>query len=542
MRKFSSYGPVSKKLHYYVPRTELVEKAVRELTGGASGEGGRYITVWAPRQCGKTWIVHEAAGEIRRRGDFEVGILSMQSARTETTDEGVLELFAEKLGECFDRDFETPSAWKHLSRLFSGKYFDRPVILVIDEFDSLREDFIEKFANEFRDMYITGRTDVGGTVSRRSGSPHGLALVGVRAVLGIENVSGSPFNVQRSMRIPNLTFEETTVMFRWYEKESGQRVDSAVIDGVHRETRGQPGLVSWFGELLTEGYEWHEPDTKRPIEPEDFGRVLSDAVNALPNNNILNIVDKARRNPYRQMVLELFKTRETVPFRFDDPSLNFLYTNGVIDWEKAGGTEHAAIFSCPFVQKRLFNYFSGEIFQTMDHLYDPMTDIKAVAGENELNIEKLMELYRTYLHRNREWLLKDAPRRKTDLRIFEAVFHFNLYMFLKSFLRDKGGEVFPEFPTGNGKIDILIRYGKKLYALELKSFKDRHAYGKSLAQASEYASRLGLKEIFLILFVETMDDENRRRLERVFIDECTGIEVRPVFVETGNAPQRRQSV
>jgi hypothetical protein len=31
---------------------------------------------------------------------------------------------------------------------------------------------------------------------------HGMALIGVRAVLGVENVKGSPFNVQRSVHIP----------------------------------------------------------------------------------------------------------------------------------------------------------------------------------------------------------------------------------------------------------------------------------------------------------------------------------------------------
>lgn len=33
-------------------------------------------------------------------------------------------------------------------------------------------------------------------------------------------------------------------MFRWYERESGQQVDQAVIDRVFYETKGQPGLVS----------------------------------------------------------------------------------------------------------------------------------------------------------------------------------------------------------------------------------------------------------------------------------------------------------
>ena len=80
-------------------------------------------------------------------------------------------------------------------------------------------------------------------------------------------------------------------MFKWYERESGQKVEQDVIDRLFYETQGQPGLVSWFGELLTEGYQFHKPDYSLPITPENFDTVYQHAVNALPNNNILNIIN-----------------------------------------------------------------------------------------------------------------------------------------------------------------------------------------------------------------------------------------------------------
>jgi len=45
MRKFSSYGAVNKKLHYYVPRQDLVDHACQQLVGENPDEGGHYITV-----------------------------------------------------------------------------------------------------------------------------------------------------------------------------------------------------------------------------------------------------------------------------------------------------------------------------------------------------------------------------------------------------------------------------------------------------------------------------------------------------------------
>ena len=52
MRKFCSYGPVDTDLHYYVPRTELIEQALLQLRGEDPKKSGHYITVWAPRQTG----------------------------------------------------------------------------------------------------------------------------------------------------------------------------------------------------------------------------------------------------------------------------------------------------------------------------------------------------------------------------------------------------------------------------------------------------------------------------------------------------------
>ncbi len=538
MRKFSSYGPVDKDLHYYVPRTELMQAASLQLLGEKPQKGGRYITVWAPRQCGKTWLMREVAENIRARGEFEAVLISMQSAKTVTTDDGVLELFRELLEEWLGRDLERIHTWKDLRRLFSASFFEKPLILIIDEFDALEEDFINKFANEFRNMYISRQMETQAVSSEKKCLLHGLALIGVRSVLGIENVNGSPFNVQRSLNIPNLTGEEVRSMFAWYESESGQTVAPGVVQRVHEETSGQPGLVSWFGELLTETYN-NRPD--KPISMERFDWIFGKAVRTLPNNNILNIISKAKQEPYVKTVLELFRTDCKTGFAFDDPHHNFLYMNGVIGFEEEEFDENEhnedpshIKFSSPFLQKRLFHYFSRDIFQTVDHLYDPMTDIEALLGPDGVDIPAVLALYRDWLHQNRDWLLKDAPRRKTDLRIYEAVFHFNLYLYLASFFREFNGRVFPEFPTGNGKVDLLIRQDGRLYVLELKSFSSRHACKQAIYQASRYAAQLEQKRIFLIFFIESIDGENRRQLESAHHDAETGVTVEPVFVETGD--------
>ncbi|MCP4154298.1 MAG: hypothetical protein GY757_41625, partial [bacterium] len=434
MRRFSSYGPVNPKLHFYAPREALIDKACAGLMGENPLEDGHYITVWAPRQCGKTWVMQEAVQKIKKSGLYEIGIFSIESLKKEQDPLEILTVFVQKLSALFQMKFPPIKKIREIPLLFTRKYFRKPVILIIDEFDALEEEFINSFAGIFRDMFI-GRTNERDTPGKdKTNLLHGIALVGVRSVLGIENVKGSPFNIQRSLHIPNLTFDEVKGMIRCYENESKQTIQPGVVDTLYYETKGQPGLTCWLAELLTETY---NEDTGKPLTMENFQEAYAAAVKILPNNNILNIISKANKAPYMQKILDLFKTDRKIEFTYDDSILNYLYMNGVIDREKVNRTDYFVKFPSPFVQKRLFNYFSREIFPNMGRLYEQYENLDAAISESHLDIGNLLNLYEAYLKKNRAWLLKDAPRR-ADMRIYEAVYHFNLYSYLKELLKSQG--------------------------------------------------------------------------------------------------------
>lgn len=137
----------------------------------------------------------------------------------------------------------TPKEFEQVFR--KGGILTRPLILILDEFDTLPEAAISGLAAVFRNIYISRQYQSDVPSAEKDYLLHSVALIGVRAVLGVENQRGSPFNVQRSVHISNLTFDEVAAMYHWYERESGQRVGRAVINRVYYETQGQPGLVSW---------------------------------------------------------------------------------------------------------------------------------------------------------------------------------------------------------------------------------------------------------------------------------------------------------
>ncbi|MCX6581250.1 MAG: AAA-like domain-containing protein [Candidatus Aminicenantes bacterium] len=526
MRKFSSYGPIINASNYYAPREELIEKTYINLIGENPAEGGHYFTVWAPRQTCKTWLMQQIYFRLLKDERFDTLVVNLERMKDENNVGKILEIIAGKIGEGLGKKFPTINTQNEFQEIFKKGVLNKPLILILDEFDSLTENAINTVTSSFRSIYIDRSYEIKKNTEEKPYLLHGLALIGVRSVLGIENQKGSPFNVQRSVHVSNLTFEEVAGMFKWYEKESGQRVDDEVTRALYDEMRGQPGLTCWFGELLTETY---NPDPKKPITMSNFDEAYGAAAHILPNNNIMNLISKVDKPPYDETVIQFFETGEKTVFTFDDKNLNYLYMNGIIAEEKVGPKEYYVKFSSPFVQKRIFNFFSRRFFSYLGQLIHPLDAMEDAMDEENLYLPNIIKRYQAYLSKNRGVFFKDVPRRKTDLKIYEAIYHFNIFRYLYDLLKARGVEVIPHFPTGNGKIDLILKYREKIHALELKSFKDMYAYEKGIEQAAEYGRQMGLTEVAFLVFVELTEAE-AKQLEKEVVKNGVKVTVLPVAI------------
>lgn len=65
----------------------------------------------------------------------------------------------------------------------------------------------------------------------------------------------------------------------------------------------------------------------------------------------------------------------------------------------------------------------------------------------------------------------------------------------------------PEFPTGNGKVDLHLRCGNRRGIIEVKSFRSQAHLARSVAQATAYARSLGYAAVCLALFVPIQDED-----------------------------------
>ncbi|MBF0336756.1 MAG: AAA-like domain-containing protein [Nitrospirae bacterium] len=513
MRSFYSYGPVDCRSNFCVHRRDLIERCAGQLVGDIIDEGGRYFTIWAPRQTGKTWVMRQVRDDIlaRYKDHFIVGTMSVQGTVFKDDDDvdHLLDNVPMLIWETFKLNIDTPDNWQSFRRIFdrTGGIFDRPVILFIDEFDSLPPKVIDMLVKMFRDMYL----------KRDSYLLHGLALIGVRTVLGVESERGSPFNVQRSMHIPNFSKEEVAELFRQYVDESGQDVAPIVVDKLYRVTRGQPGLVCWFGELLTEKY---NPGVGTTIDDALWGDVYGSALSVEFNNTTLNLIKKVK-GAYQQYAVSLF-TRADIPFNMDKDWCNYLYMNGVIDTEVVvddkGQKVHVCRFSSSFVQERIYNVLTdilADIPILPIGILDALTD---VFEPDRLNLPALLERYKDYLRRLsakgiNPW--QGQPRR-ADLHYTEAVGHFHLYAWLQAAV-GRRCIISPEFPTGNGKVDLHLRCGGVEGIIEVKSLTNVSALVTDREQAAGYAAGLGRDAVTIALFVPSEDEDVHAQLSGVHV-------------------------
>jgi hypothetical protein len=527
MRHFCSYGPVDCQDHFCVQRQALIARGVEQLIGKPE-KGGHYFTIWAPRQTGKTWLMRQIKQKILQQYPDEFTILnfSLGKLRGMNFPEKMTGL-PEELGQLIKRSLpEHPDVknWDDFSQLFSRTegLWDRPLILLIDEVDTLPLALIDLMVAQFREMYL----------ERETNWLHGLALVGVRAVLGIESQRGSPFNIQRSLKVPNLTPEEVKELYRQYQEESGQPIKPAVVDKIYQSTKGQPGLVSWFGELLTEKY---NPGADKTLDEENWELVWQFARTREPNNTLLNLIAKAKDSAYQNFLTTLFTT-SNVPFFFHQPLHNYLYLHGIIEptleTSPSGSRQDVCRFTSPFVQRCLYDALSQEIIgsETPILALPPLDELTDVFGGTSLNLPALLTRYKDYLARLKAqginpWI--DQPRRKKDLKLKEAVGQFHLF----NWLRDAIGKrciVSPEFPTGNGKVDLHLQCGKQRGIIEVKSFIDSYQIKSHRDQAADYAKNLGISSVTIALFIPVLEETVLEKLST--IEVVNGVEVSVVAI------------
>ena len=76
-------------------------------------------------------------------------------------------------------------------------------------------------------------------------------------------------------------------------------------------------------------------------------------------------------------------------------------------------------------------------------------------------------------------------------------------MLLMAFLQrivNAGGDIIREMAVGNGRLDLLVTFGKQKFALELKIKWHNRTEEEGKEQLARYLDTLGLRQGYLVIF------------------------------------------
>jgi hypothetical protein len=137
--------------------------------------------------------------------------------------------------------------------------------------------------------------------------------------------------------------------------------------------------------------------------------------------------------------------------------------------------------------------------------------------DGTLNIKKIMTAFQEFYMENAEaWLDRFAYK--------ESAHHLLLMAFLQRIV-NAGGEIVREMAVGNGRVDLLVKYGDQKTAVELKIKRGEQSIQKGMQQLNRYLDRLGLKEGYLVIF----DPVDKSWKEKIYMQE-TGYEDKQVTI------------
>jgi len=474
MREFNTTGPCNPALHYTVMREALIAEGLEKV------RKGRYFTLFAPRQAGKT-TYFQLLLEAVRAENFTPIWISLESLKTVTREVFYRDLNNQLHQELAENGIELTQTITDMVDMvtFFEQLVTKNLVLVIDEFEGIPDSVLNEIMHALRKMYHR----------QKYHALHSLLLVGVSTIAQLVTSGASPFNVAEELAVSYFTPSEVNQLIEQYVNESGQKFEEEVIRAIYENTKGQPGLVCALAAYLVKTV------TNRTVTLDDFLVTLEYFLKSKYDKNILNIVQKAKEK--KDFMYRLLFGNEPIDFSIDITDIAYLHANGVVDNIEG----HVGIL-VPLYSKRIITAFrpmyNGE--RGYYGLSANETFEEYLKGEG-LNIHAILNKYRQYVHR-RGFKAFDTEKLK------EGAWHYSLDGFINFFIEALEGQTFIEVPSGAGRTDILIVYKNNRYLIETKVFSNNTLLKKGKGQLAEYLQSEGLDEGYYVVFSNLHTDND----------------------------------
>ena len=513
MRKFNTEGPMVPQRHYCIPPLSRINlEEVLELV-----EDMRYFVLHAPRQTGKTSTLKALADTLNASGEyrcvyanFEVGqtaredvpramraILSQIARRAEWMlgDTFVTEVWLEVLEHHGDSALnETLARWARTRK--------KPLVLLIDEIDSLQGDSLISVLRQLRAGYD----------ERPDGFPQSVILCGVRDVRdyriysssqGFSIAGGSAFNIRaESLRLGDFTQDEVRALLGQHTAETGQEFEAGALERIWELTAGQPWLVNALA-LQACFKNKAGRDRSRPIgvtaidgakETLIVGRVT----------HLDQLAARLREDRVRRVIEPLLDGNIEPDWSEED--MEYVRDLGLI------AVDDPVRIANPIYREVIPRQLTSVLQGRLADLIQPLSYRRS---DGSLDIGHLMQRFQDFFRDHSEhWVGRFGYREAGPQLILQA--------FLQR-LVNSGGRIEREFGVGRLRTDLLAVWplpggGEARYVIECKVLRPKRSLqgviAEGLRQTAEYMDVSGAEEGHLVIFDLRADRTWSQRLFR----------------------------
>jgi hypothetical protein len=487
----------------------LDEPAIKRLI-----DQKKYYILHAPRQTGKTTGILEVIKQLNQEGQYKafyINVEAAQAARSNVIDglrtilnrfkAGIIEYFttSDPAVEYLQRESNNQTLsgnalYEFLQ--FWAQHSDKPLVIFIDEIDSLVGDTLISFLRQLRDGYTI----------RPNSFPQSVCLVGVRDVRDyriwsdVEQktiLGGSAFNIKaESLVLLNFSPKQVRDLYLQHTYETGQQFTDESIDYAFYLTQGQPWLVNalayqaCFADPLTM-LRTGVPDFTTTITKEVIDRAKETLIKRC-DTHIDVLIDRLQEPRVREIIDTIISgTGQDDVFKDDD--LQYVRDLGLI-------SQQGIRIANPIYQEiipRALSYTKQEtIIQELDWYQKE---------DKSLDMSKLLEAFTQFYRESSDvWLERFAYK--------ESGPHLLLMAFLQRIING-GGTIHREYALGRRRVDLLVAWRDQRFVIETKVERGKTALSKALLQTADYSEKMNATEAHLVIFDR---DINKSWSEKIY--------------------------
>jgi hypothetical protein len=511
MKFFTTEGPVNCQDHYCLPPLERFD--LNEVLNLIDQK--KYFLLHAPRQTGKTSSLLALMTYLNLEGTYRALYANIESAQAarENLEMGITEV-VQKIARSARDMLGDENAFALAAQVLAGTAgtgaleefltfwclaSKKPTVLLLDEVDALIGDTLLSLLRQLRAGYPKRPTQF----------PQSIILCGVRDIKDYRIHSslekaiitgGSAFNIKaESLRMGDFTETEVQTLLYEHTKETGQAFEADASALIWEFTQGQPWLVNALA------YETcfkmkNSRDHSCPITPEMIVQSREHLIEKRVTH-LDQLADKLQE-PRVRRVIEPMLAGQMITDGTDDDR-QYVIDLGLVRRDGSGGL----VIANPIYREVIPRALAGAPQDSLPYI-SPVW----LKPDGSLDIDHLLESFLAFWRQHGEPLLRSAP-------YHEIAPHLVLMAFMHRVVNG-GGAIDREYAIVSGRMDLCIRYGSLMLAIELKVWRDGEPdpLSEGLLQIEGYLKGLTLNSGWLVIF-DRRSDQPRIR-ERTYTESA----------------------